>query len=102
MCKKMAKAKTTSGWRTGWRSAPLVITLQTSTIGTSRVCPSKSIIPPPNASNIDSQDDVTLSEPRDQSSSEAYYVRVTYYSSHSISVILFLALRALQVTFWWG
>uniref|UniRef100_M1DW33 Uncharacterized protein n=1 Tax=Solanum tuberosum TaxID=4113 RepID=M1DW33_SOLTU len=25
MCKKMAKAKTTSGWRNGWRGAPLVL-----------------------------------------------------------------------------
>uniref|UniRef100_M1DYZ4 Uncharacterized protein n=1 Tax=Solanum tuberosum TaxID=4113 RepID=M1DYZ4_SOLTU len=25
MCKKMAKAKTTSGWRTGWHGAPLVV-----------------------------------------------------------------------------
>jgi len=25
MCKKMAKAKTTSGWRTGWRGVPLVV-----------------------------------------------------------------------------
>uniref|UniRef100_M1DZX3 Uncharacterized protein n=1 Tax=Solanum tuberosum TaxID=4113 RepID=M1DZX3_SOLTU len=23
MCKKMAKAKPTSGWRTGWRGAPM-------------------------------------------------------------------------------
>ena len=35
MCKKMAKAKTTSDWRTGWRGAPLVV-LQSPSLGALR------------------------------------------------------------------